>query len=554
MTAKTDKIKLHRMHGGLHLQDHKAESLVRGLQQASLPDQLIVPLRQHIGETNIPLVKPGTRVLGGQLIAASASPISAPIHAPSSGAIREISARPVPHPSSQSDSCIVIDLDGKDEHLPAEAIDTDKLSSNELIDRISAAGIVGLGGASFPSSAKISRGDDQGIHSLIINGVECEPYITCDDILMQTYAEQVISGIAWLQRILKPDTTLIAIEDNKEKASQVMNQALSARNLENTRVVQIPTIYPSGGEKQLIQILTGKEIPRGKLAFDVGLFCQNVGTCAAISRALDQNQPLISRVVTLSGDGIRDAGNWEVRLGTPISHLVKLAGGYLGSGDQQHLVMGGPMMGFSLSGDQVPIVKASNNILIMQQETIPQHPGDHAECIRCSNCADVCPAQLLPQQLYWHARARAYNKSEEYNLFDCIECGCCSAVCPSEIPLVQYYRATKSDIRAAQQAQFKSDRARIRFEFREKRLLLKKQQEEERRRLKREALKKKVPEQQSSKTVVDPVEAALARVKAKKLERQDTEPPRNTTNLSAAQQQQIEETEARRRAAREQRS
>jgi electron transport complex protein RnfC len=369
---------------------------------------------------------------------------------------------------------------------------------------------------------------------------------------MQTYADEVINGIGWLQRILDPALTLIGIEDNKPHAIEAMKQALSAKNLDNTHVVDIPTIYPSGGEKQLIQILTGKEIPQGKLAFDIGMLCQNVGTCVAISRALDQNQTLISRIVTLSGDGIRQPGNWEVRLGTPISHLIGLAGGYLDDQARRHLVMGGPMMGFSLSGEQLPIIKASNNILVMQQQTIPHTPGDHAECIRCSRCADVCPAQLLPQQLYWHARARAYDKAEEFNLFDCIECGCCSAVCPSDIPLVQYYRAAKSEIRAAQQARFKSDRARIRFEFREKRLLLKKQLEQERRRLKREALKKKIP-QQANDAVIDPVQAALARVKARKQEQADTSPPKNTTNLSTAQQKQIEAADARRRAAREQR-
>jgi len=554
MNTKNWPGKLHRMHGGMRLEGHKAESLTRGLQQATLPPQLFLPLKQHIGETNKPLVNPGDRVLGGQLVAHSSSPISSPLHAPTSGRVREIAAHPVPHPSSQSDTCIVIDVDAKDEFLPGTPVDTLALSASELVARIHEAGIVGLGGASFPTSPKILRGNNQAIDTLIINGVECEPYITCDDILMQAYTDEVMNGISYLQRIINPVSTLIGIEDNKPDAIEAMNEALSARHLNNTHVVVIPTIYPSGGEKQLIQILTGKEIPKGKLAFDIGLFCQNVGTCAAISRALDRSQPLISRIVTLSGDGIRQPGNWEVRLGTPTSHLIELAGGYLDNESAQHLVMGGPMMGFSLPSDQVPIVKASNNILVMRQQTIPRAPGDHAECIRCSRCADVCPAQLLPQQLYWHARARAYDKTEEFNLFDCIECGCCSAVCPSEIPLVQYYRAAKSEIRAAHQAQFKSDRARIRFEFREKRLLLKKQHEEERRRLKREALKKRIPQTQNGNTEIDPVQAALARVKAKKQAQQETGAPKNTTDLSPAQLKQIEAADARRRAAREQRT
>lgn len=543
----------HRFHGGMLLEDHKAESLARGLQQASLPGQLFLPLNQHIGEVNAPLVKPGEPVLRGQLIAASSSPISAPLHAPTSGTIRKITAHPVPHPSGQSDACIVIDVDGKDQAIATDSINPDKLTVPELIHQIRQAGIVGLGGASFPTAAKLARANDSGIDSLIINGVECEPYITCDDILMQTHAQALVKGIDYLQRILKPNSTLIGIEDNKPDAIEAINRALASQSLDNTIVVGIPTLYPAGGEKQLIEILTGKQIPKAKLAFDIGLFCQNVGTCVAISRALDQNQPLISRIVTISGDGIRQPGNWEVRLGTPVHHMIELAGGYRDDVNQHHLVMGGPMMGFSLSTDRVPIVKASNNILVMRQQTIPRHPGNHAECIRCSKCTDVCPAQLLPQQLYWHARAKAYDKTEEFNLFDCIECGCCSAVCPSEIPLVQYYRAAKSEIRAAQQAQFKSDRARVRFEFHEKRLLLKKHQQEERRRLKREALKKKIPQKQDGDAVIDPVAAALARVKAKKREQQ-TAALKNTTDLTLAQQKQIEEADARRRAAREHRS
>ena len=507
--------KLHPFHGGMRLEGHKHESLQRGLRQASLPERLYLPLKQHIGEFNKPLVEVGNRVLKGDMIAANASPICASVHASSSGIVSDIGEYPVAHPSGQKDVCIVIDVDGEDEAATAVKHDLDSLDADAMLELICRAGIVGLGGAVFPTTAKLSRGRAHGIETLIINGVECEPYITCDDMLMRHYAAEVIRGVGYLQRILNPQTTLIGIEDNKPEAIASMRTALDATAGVDADIVSIPTIYPSGGEKQLIQILTGREVPHGQLAFDIGLFCQNVGTCVAISRALEQDQPLISRVVSVSGDNIREPSNWEVRLGTPVQHLVELSGGLIDAG-KSRLVMGGPMMGFALSGGEVPVVKATNNILVMREPAITTQPGYHDECIRCSKCTEVCPASLLPQQLYWHARARNWDRTEEFHLFDCIECGCCSAVCPSSIPLVQYYRAAKSEIRAAQKAQVKSDRARIRFEARERRLLLKKQQDEERRRKKREALQKKRAPAGDAAAEADPVQAALERVKARK--------------------------------------
>ena len=506
-------IKLHDFHGGLILEGHKSESTRQGLRQCSLPERLFLPLRQHIGETAQARVRAGDHVRKGEVIAENSTTHCAAIHAPTSGTVREIGKYPVAHPSGQLDDCIVIEVDGEDTALDGELIDPATLEPRQLMQRICRAGIVGLGGAAFLTSPKLARGRAQRIATLIINGVECEPYITCDDILMRSYADETIRGVGYLQRILEPGNTVIAIEDNKPEALATMRAALSQHPLPATEIAVIPTRYPSGGEKQLVQIISGREVPQGKIASDIGFYSQNVGTCVAVTRALERNEPLISRIVTLSGDNIRHPGNWETRLGTPIAHLVEQAGGYLH--DRTHLVMGGPMMGFSLSGDDVPIVKASNCILAMQRETIPQHPGYHDECIRCGKCNQVCPASLLPQQLYWHARARAYERVQEYHLFDCIECGCCSAVCPSRIPLVQYYRASKSEIRAQRKAHFKSDHARARFEFRERRLALKKQQEEERRRLKREALQKKRAAGGDSNTP-DPVQAALDRVKARK--------------------------------------
>ncbi len=509
------KPELHHFHGGLALDGHKSESLQHDLRQASLPQRLYLPIRQHIGDSNRPVVAVGERVLRGQLIASSSALISAAVHAPTSGIVSEIGKYPVPHPSGQDDDCIVIDVDGDDERIEVDSPNPAELGPAQLFERIQRAGIVGLGGAAFPTLPKLERAASQGIEMLIINGVECEPYITCDDMLMRHYADEILRGAGYLQQMLTPGRTLICIEDNKPEAITEMRRALTRSTLQDSEIISIPTLYPSGGEKQLIEILTGREVPHGQLAFDIGLLCQNVGTCVAITRALEQGEALTSRIVTITGDNVASPGNWETRLGTPISHLVELAGGYRVRSVPQ-LVMGGPMMGFALRGDQVPIVKASNCILVMQEQTIPRGTGAHAECIRCGKCTEVCPARLLPQQLYWHARARAYARTQEFHLFDCIECGCCSAVCPSGIPLVQYYRAAKSEIRAAHKAQLKSDRARARFEFREKRLLLKKQQDEERRRRKREALQQKRTAGSAVDAAPDPVQAALDRVKARK--------------------------------------
>ena len=543
--------KLHHFHGGMTLPGHKQESLHQGVQLAGLPPRLFIPVRQHIGEARQICIEIGERVLRGQIIAENSSGAGIPIHASSSGIVREIKQHPIPHPSGMADETVVIDVDGKDESVARHIKPSVTLSTDEMINVVRDAGIVGLGGAAFPTALKLDRGAGQSIHTLVINGVECEPYITCDDALMQEYAASIVRGIDYLQKIVAPAKTVIAIEDNKPEAISAMHKALKESPLLRNELVVLPTIYPSGGEKQLIQIISGVEIPQGKLAFDAGFYCQNVGTCVAIAEALDQGNAMTSRVVTLSGDGIQNPGNWQVRIGTPIEYLVKLAGGYTHSDVPLHLIMGGPMMGYILASDQIPIVKASNCILVMKESSIVQANFQHDECIRCGKCTEVCPAQLLPQQLYWHTRAKAWDKTEDYHLFDCIECGCCSAVCPSQIPLVQYYRTAKSEIKAARVAQQKSDRSRQRFEFREQRLLRKKAQEEERKRLKREALQKKKEAKSNSDStasVADPVQAALERVKAKKIaQAANNTTARNTANLTPAQQKQIEEADARRK-------
>ncbi len=342
-----------------------------------------------------------------------------------------------------------------------------------------------MGGAGFPTSIKVNLGDHQRVEELIINAVECEPYITADDRLMREHADEIITGIHILQYLLNPRRTLIGIEDNKPEAISAIKRACKGCDIE-VRVV--PTKYPSGGEKQIIQLLTGKEVQSGQLPAHVGVVCQNVGTAHAIKRAVVDGQPLISRVTTLTGDGVARPGNYEVLLGTPVRDLLSHGG--VNPDALERLVMGGPMMGFTLHNPAVPVVKTTNCIIAATPEELPE-PPEEQPCIRCGSCAEVCPANLLPQQLYWHAKNDDLEKAQHHNLMDCIECGACAYVCPSHIPLVQYYRYAKGAVRQQAADQLKADKARERFEARQARIDAEKAEKEARRQARLEANRKK---------------------------------------------------------------
>ncbi len=501
--------------GGVHPEENKHQSTGKPISKAAIPERLILPLSQHAGAPAEPIVAIGDKVLKGQMIAKAVGFVSVPVHAPTSGIVTAIDVHSIPHPSGMSDTCITIETDGKDEWCELKPIENHlSVEPSILVEHVRQSGIAGMGGAGFPTAVKLSP--RSAIDTLILNGTECEPYITADDMLMRERADQIVSGASILMHLLKAKQCLIGIEDNKPEAVAAMKQATASNSTMSVAV--FPTKYPSGGEKQLIQILTGQEVPSGKLPSDLGIAMQNVGTAAAVHQAVIHGKPLISRVTTLTGDALGDKKNLEVLLGTSVAELLKEAN--VNDRQLNTLVMGGPMMGFTLDDLTVPVVKTTNCLIAGSIQEFPASMPAQA-CIRCGMCAEVCPSSLLPQQLYWHAKAENLDQLKHHNLFDCIECGACSFVCPSSIPLVQYYRASKGTIRIQEAKNAKADRSKVRYESRQARLEQDQAEKEAKRKAnaKKAAVLKAARESKSDigSAEVDPVKAAIERAKAKKL-------------------------------------
>ncbi|MCG6886838.1 MAG: electron transport complex subunit RsxC [Proteobacteria bacterium] len=536
------KRRLWHFHGGLHLPEHKQASMTKPVVAAALPDEIILPMQQHIGSPAEPVVKVGEHVLKGQRVAKASEYVSAPVHASTSGEVIAIEERGVPHPSGLPLLSIVIKPDGKDEWTELKPVpDYAQLDPSALRNVIRDAGIVGLGGAGFPSFIKLNPGPDNAVDTLILNGAECEPYITCDAMLMQERPRDIIDGLLIMKHALRARHCIIAIEDNKKVALTLLKNSLQEHEAEFLKIVSIPTIYPSGGEKQLIRILTGKEVPSHGLPIDIGVVCHNVATAAAICKVINEGKPLVERYITVTGETLDQPRNLKVRIGTPCIDLLNACGWREDQTDE--VLMGGPMMGFGIPALDMPTVKTSNCLLARPKDQPHQQPA--MPCIRCGQCAAVCPAQLLPQQMYWYARARDFDKIQAYNLFDCIECGCCAYVCPSRIPLVQYYRFAKTEIWAKERDKEKADHARQRHEFRLQRLERKKKEDEERRRRKKELLKKTQPKSDSEADIKQAaIQAAMDRVKAKRATQEQQK--KNIENLNEKQQQAIEAVEKRR--------
>lgn len=460
--------------GGIDLPPNKDMSLEQPLAQAALPSIIKIPLRQHVGSSAKPVVKVGDTVLKGQLIAEAQGYISAPVHASTSGVVKEITEHVMPNPSGAMSDCIVIETDGKEKWVERNPVnDHINLSPVEVQRKIWQSGIVGLGGAGFPSAVKIIPGLTLDIELLILNAAECEPFISCDESLIRNYTKDMITGIEVLAHALQVDECVIAIEENKVEAIDILKEALEQHAELEIKLILISSLYPAGGEKQLIKSITGIEVPAEGLPVDVGVVVYNVGTAVAVKKAIINDEPLINRIVTVTGSGINQARNLEVLLGTSIKELIEQCGGY--SNNFEYLIMGGPMMGFRLKSDQAPVIKTTNCLLAISTE-LQSLNSKESPCIRCDDCAPVCPVKLQPQQLHWHAKELNTERLQDYSLFDCIECGCCSYVCPSHIPLVDEFRKAKSDIWNQRRRQLDAEQNKKRYLQKQERIELQKQE------------------------------------------------------------------------------
>ncbi|GAB1124084.1 MAG: electron transport complex subunit RsxC [Shewanella algae] len=507
LLEQLDKGTQWRLTGGIHPPQMKDLSNGSPIGRLPLASEFLLPVPQ-VGDSAVLEVKVGDRVLKGQALTHGLSAMYLAVHAPTSGIIRAIEQRPSNHPSALPVLTCVLEADGQDQAIDFDQQDIAALSREQILSRIRQAGIAGLGGAMFPAHIKLNPASE--IELLLINGVECEPYISADDRLMREHAREILDGIEIVHGLLNPKRVIIAIEDNKPEAVQAMQQALDSCHLPkgSIRITVIPTKYPSGGEKQLIQIITGQEVPSGAIPAQLGIVVHNVGTAFAIREAVCLGKPLIERVVTVTGGNIPKPGNYWVPLGTPIAHILEQSG-FTPSG-QDTVIIGGPMMGHTLPLIKVPLLKGSNCILVPSASEISP-PAEEKACIRCGECAQVCPASLLPQQLYWHSKAEEYDKASAYNLRDCIECGCCSYVCPSDIPLVEYYRVAKAAIKRNHEEKQLAEQAKQRFDARLKRLEAEKQAREAK--AKAAADKRRAAMGSGEK---DAVAEAMARIKAKK--------------------------------------
>lgn len=436
--------------GGIHPNDNKKYTAHKPIEAAPIPDKVFIPVRQHIGAPTSPIVKKGDEVKKGQLIAKSDAFVSANVHSSISGKVADVAE--YPHPGFGKCLTIVIESDGKDEWIEGIPLSRNwqDLNDKDIMDIIRDAGIVGMGGATFPSHVKLSPPADKKVEFFILNGAECEPYLTSDYRSMLEYTDRIVSGVKIIMKILKAEQGFVGIEDNKKDAIEIMEKAFQGTGVQ---VIALPTKYPQGAEKMLIKVLTGREVPSGRLPMDVGAVVQNVGTCIAVSDAVERGIPLIQRVTTLSGGALKEPKNLLLRIGTTFKYAIDLCGGF--KEEPVKIVMGGPMMGFAQSNLEVPILKGVSGILSLSKSDT--NTGTETACIRCGRCLKACPMSLNPSMLSILGQNNLYREAkEDYNLLDCVECGSCVYVCPAKRNIVQYVKYLKSE-NATQAARDKAE-------------------------------------------------------------------------------------------------
>ena len=426
----------HSFRGGIHPDPHKETTAGRAIEALPAPPTVQIPMSMHIGVLAEPLVKVGEHVKMGQKIGDTDAFVSVPVHATVSGTVKSVGM--ALHPNGARVMSVIIENDGQDELEPlARAMEWQMMTQDEMIALIREAGIVGHGGAAFPTHVKI-RSALGKVDTMIINAAECEPYITSDHRVMLEYADDVVAGIRILLRIFSRIRCIIAVENNKPDAVESLRRAIGADN--RIKIDLLKTKYPQGGEKQLIRAVTGREVPPGKLPADAGCVVFNVDTVAAINRAFTQGLPDIQRVVTVSGSAITTPKNLLVRVGTPLSALVAACGGY--REEPQKMVMGGPMMGVAQFSDEVPVIRGTNAFLAFSENE--DRRVDDPVCIRCGRCVQVCPMRLLPTYLYLYASHDMWDECERMHVADCMECGACTFECPGSLHLTQMFRVAKA--------------------------------------------------------------------------------------------------------------
>jgi electron transport complex protein RnfC len=453
--------------GGLRLPAHKLESTAAPIRRGFVPERLFVSARQHRGPAAAPVVEIGQHVGRGETIARSPSDDGADVHAPTSGRVVAIVTLPVPlHAHVSAETCIVIAPDGRDHRSSEPGPIAPGTTPEAAIAQIKAAGIVGLGGAVYPTAAKVHSISGRDCKLLIINGAECEPYISCDDMLMREAPDAILKGAELLRRIVGADECIVAVERDKPQAIDALTASAERLAIEGLRIAELPSVYPAGGERQLVDVLSGIELASARIPAEEGILCQNVGTAYATYHYFSDAEPLTSRIVTITGAAITEPCNVEAMIGTPIRDLIELSGGYCT--DAVRLIHGGSMMGYALASDALPITK-STNCIVAATATEVRSDTEEWPCIRCGECSIACPARLLPQDLLLAARAHDSSELTRLSVSECIECGCCDIVCPSHIPLTETFRAAKSSVREREARQALSSESAERFKTREQR-------------------------------------------------------------------------------------